>query len=198
MTPRHPISGVDPFRPGWRIATVTSVPTNPPDLSLTEWSVLGLIAEGDTYGFSIAKRFAPDGVAGRVWTIPRPLVYRAIETLTAEGLVESIGSEPGVGGPKRTLIRTTDAGRRELFAWLDRPIEHIRDARSHLLMKLLIIDRHHRSPALLVARQRAGIDAMAENLERQLAETEGFDTLLVRWRLFSVQTLDRFLLELGE
>jgi DNA-binding PadR family transcriptional regulator len=167
------------------------------ELSLTEWAVLGFVDEGDTYGFSVAKHFAPDGAAGRVWTVARPLVYRAIDTLTSGGLVQAVGSEPGAGGPQRTLIRTTSLGSDAVRGWLDEPVAHIRDARSHLLMKLLLIDRRHASSALLARRQRALLETMTAGLERQLDAATGFDAVLARWRLYSAETLDRFLQEMA-
>ena len=167
--------------------------TPSPDLSLTEWSVLGLIAEGDTYGFSIAKLFAANGPAGRIWTVARPLVYRAIDALTAQGLAVAVGSEPGDGGPRRTLVRVTLAGAAAITAWLDRPIEHVRDARSHLLMKLLLIHRRGGSYATLIDRQREDLAKMSAGLQRQIAAAEGFDGVIVRWRLSSVETIDHFL-----
>ena len=171
---------------------------NLPELSLTEWAVLGFIDEGDTYGFSVAKQFAAGGAAGRVWTVARPLVYRAIDTLTSQALVCALGSEPGAGGPRRTLIRVTPAGSAALAAWLEAPIDHVRDARSHLLMKLLLIERRGGSNATLVRRQRAALETMVIGLERQLDDATGFDGVLARWRLYSAETLDRFLAEITD
>jgi DNA-binding PadR family transcriptional regulator len=166
-------------------------------LSLTEWSVLGFVAEGETYGFSVARLFTPDGTAGKIWTVPRPLVYRAIDTLSTNGYVTEAGSQPGSGGPRRTLVRATSAGVDALDHWLDEPIAHIRDARSHLLMKLLLIDRRGGSPRALVTRQREELVGIIVGLERQIADADGFDVVILRWRLYSVETLDRFLAEVG-
>jgi DNA-binding PadR family transcriptional regulator len=178
------------------VTTFDGVDRSASELSLTEWSVLGFIVEGDTYGFSVAKDFAPDGEAGRVWTVARPLVYRAIDALSALDLVRAVGSEPGSGGPRRTLIRATPSGAEAVAKWLDEPIEHVRDARSHLLMKLLLIERRHGSPDRLAARQIEVLASMTAGLKRQLAAAEGFDVLLAKWRLYSAETLERFLKEL--
>ena len=82
-----------------------------------------------------------------------------------------------------------------LLEWLDQPIVHVRDARSQLLVKLLLLDRSNRDPTELVLRQRRLGAVMSEGLEAQLADASGFDELLLRWRLYSVQNLDRFLAE---
>lgn len=168
------------------------------ELSFTEWAVLGFIAEGDTYGFSVAKLFAPDGEAGRVWAVARPLVYRAIDALGEEGFVRSVGTAPGVGGPRRTLIKVTPSGARAVAQWIERPIEHVRDARSHLLMKLLLITRRGGSTGTFARRQQRTIAAMKSGLERQLPGAQGFDVVLVKWRLYSIEALDRFLEEIAD
>ena len=36
----------------------------------------------------------PDGEIGRVWALPKPLVYRALTTLQERGLVATAGEEP--------------------------------------------------------------------------------------------------------
>jgi DNA-binding PadR family transcriptional regulator len=168
------------------------------DLSFTEWSVLGFIAEGDTYGFSVAKLFAPDGEAGKVWTVARPLVYRAIDTLGEKGFLRSVGTAPGVGGPRRTLIKATPSGARAVAQWIDMPIEHVRDARSQLLMKLLLIARRGGSTEAFARRQQRAISGMKSGLERQLVGAKGFDVVLVKWRLYSVEALDHFLEEIAQ
>ena len=50
----------------------------PRDLSLTEWIVLALVAEGPSHGFAIAKELRADSDLGRVMTVQRALVYRAL------------------------------------------------------------------------------------------------------------------------
>lgn len=110
------------------------------DLSPGEWAVLALIAQAPTHGFAIAKALAPDGEVGRVWTLPRPLVYRAIDTLQAADLIEPRRTEQGQG-PRRTVVATTRRGKRFVAEWLEQPVEHVREARSQLLLKLLFLDR---------------------------------------------------------
>ena len=49
-----------------------------PGLSITEWVVLGLLAEAPAHGFALARELSRDTTLGQVWTVPRALVYRAI------------------------------------------------------------------------------------------------------------------------
>ena len=166
------------------------------DLSLGEWAVLGLVAEGETHGFALSRAFAPDGVIGRIWTIPRPLVYRAIASLQSTGYVRETGSVPGVRGPERRLIDLTAEGRVALDSWLAEPVAHVRDARSELLVKLLLLDRAGLDARDLLEAQAERIRPMLVGLREKLAQAEGFDATLARWRLASAEALANFVAEL--
>jgi DNA-binding PadR family transcriptional regulator len=76
-----------------------------------------------------------------VWTMGRPLVYRSLEILEQRGLIEAAGHEPGIRGPNRTILRITPAGRDALMLWLAEPVDHVRDVRSLLLLKLVFAER---------------------------------------------------------
>jgi DNA-binding PadR family transcriptional regulator len=165
-------------------------------LSLNEWAVLAAVAEGETHGFALAREFAPDGAIGRIWTIPRPLVYRAIGLLAAKGLVAEQGWAPGASAPRRRLVAVTPSGRSEVSRWLSRPIAHVRDARSDLLLKLLFLDRLGEDPSVLLAAQRAFLEPRLASLRAQFEVSTGFDQTLVRWRLYSNELLARFLEDL--
>jgi PadR family transcriptional regulator AphA len=166
--------------------------TSVEELSLREWAVLGLVAEGETHGFAVGRAFAADGAIGRIWTIPRPLVYRALTSLRAAGLVTETGSVPGVRGPARRLIKVTPKGRAALRRWLAEPISHVRDARSELLVKLLLLDRAGRDPVGLLEAQAARLHPMLAGLRAKLAQSDGFDATLARWRLTSAEALEGF------
>jgi hypothetical protein len=44
------------------------------------------------------------------------------------------------------LVEATAAGRRALTGWLAEPVEHVRDARSLLMLKLLFLARSDVDP----------------------------------------------------
>lgn len=163
---------------------------------LAEWAVLGIVAEGPTHGFAVARELAPDGSVGGLWTVPRPLVYRAISALEADGLLGRVGSSPGRAGPRRTIIAATSAGMEALERWLGTPVVHVRDARSELLVKLLLHHRAGRDAVALIAAQRRQLEPMLEGLREQLDAAEGFDRTVVRWRLSTTVALDLFLAEI--
>lgn len=161
------------------------------DLSLTEWVVLGVVGEGPTHGFAIARQLRSDSDLGRVITVQRPLVYRALDRLTAAGMIEAAQVEPGDAGPNRTIHRTTRRGRAALARWLDRPVDHVRDLRVEFLAKLRLNERRSRSAARLVQAQRAALDTTLT----RLARTQG-DDVVDRWRHHNAAAVDAFLSEL--
>jgi len=166
--------------------------TGAPELSLADWAVLGVIAEQPTHGWAVARLLAGGGDVGRVWTVPRPIVYRSITTLTARGFVEETGEVAGGRGPKRSIVRATRAGRAALTRWLDEPVDHVRDVRGAFLLKLAFLDRAGRDRTALVQRQLDELAPVFAGL-RKPARGEGFDFVLAGWRRESALGVRRFL-----
>lgn len=164
--------------------------------ALPEWTVLAVVREKPAHGFAVAALTARDGDLGRVWQMPRPVIYRALSRLEAAGLVVPKDVESG-GGPPRTVYAITDAGRHAVDDWLARPVAHVRELRSHLLMKLALLDRRGLPRASLVAAQRTALEPVlaAVAAERELAD--GFDAVLLSWRHGNVAAAMRFLEEIG-
>ena len=152
-----------------------------PSLSLAEWTVLALISEHPTHGFAIAQLTAPDGELGRIWHIPRPVIYRTIGRLEEAELVAPQAVEPG-RGPQRTIYAATTAGRKAAAAWLDTPVDHIRDVRSQLLIKLALLDRAGTDPTGLLRRQKAILQPIASAVATERPQRKGFDATLLAWR----------------
>jgi DNA-binding PadR family transcriptional regulator len=168
------------------------MPASRDDLILGEWAVLALVAEAPTHGFEIARAMAPGGEIGAVWAMRRPVVYRAVDELVARGLVEPRGDESSPRGPRRRILRTTRAGRARLRRWLAEPVEHVRDARSALLLKLLFLDRAGRDPTALLEAQAELFGAALRGLEERRARAQGFDRVLFSWRAESASAAVRF------
>ena len=139
----------------------------PERLTTGEWAVLSLVGEGPTHGFAVARAMAPGGEVGRVWAMRRPLVYRTLEQLEARDLTRIAGTEASATGPPRTLIESTDEGARKVGEWLREPVEHLRDARSELMLKLLFLDRRSADPAPLLEAQRAWLVARESELRAE-------------------------------
>jgi DNA-binding PadR family transcriptional regulator len=161
-------------------------------LSAGEWAVLALLSEGPAHGFALARAMAPTGEVGQVWAMRRPLVYRALETLAQRKLIRPAGTVPSQSGPQRTILRVTPAGRRAVTAWLGQPVNHVRDARSLLMLKLLFLSRREADPEPLLLAQRERFAGVAEGLGAAAEDAAGFDRALAIWRLESTTAALRF------
>jgi PadR family transcriptional regulator AphA len=157
------------------------------DRPLAEWMVLALLAEEPSHGFALARLLAPGGEVGRVWAASRPLTYRAIDQLAAEGLIVSVRTEPG-HGPQRTVHELTPSGRDALATWLDTPVPRFRDVRATLLAKLLVLERSGRSTRrLLAAQRRAFAPRLAEVRATPIVDS------VTRWRRTQADAIAAFL-----
>jgi PadR family transcriptional regulator AphA len=152
-----------------------------PELSLPEWTVLTVLSQQPAHGFAVAQLTAEHAVLGRIWHIPRPIVYRAIGRLTDAGLVTPQCTEPGQG-PQRTIYAATERGHLAAEHWLGTPVQHIRDIRSHLLLKLALLHRAGADPTDLLQRQRAVLEPIAGAIDTRPPQDQGFDATLLAWR----------------
>jgi PadR family transcriptional regulator AphA len=168
------------------------------ELATGEWAVLALVAERPTHGFAVARELAPGGDVGRVWAMRRPLVYRTLDILAGLELTRVAGNQPSGSGPPRTLMEPTAAGTERVSRWLATPVEHVRDARSELMLKLLFLDRAGRDPATLLSAQHERLSVQERELAAALAAAEGFGRTLALWRLESTRALLRFTAAAGE
>lgn len=169
------------------------MPSADEQLPASEWAVLALLAEGPTHGFAIARAMAEGGEIGKVWSLRRPRVYYAIEALTRRGLARPAKTEASRTGPHRTVLRLTPSGRRAITTWLATPVEHIRDGRSLLLLKLVFLDRQGADPRPLLDAQRARFQSIAERLQGSVDAASGFDQTLLKWRLETATAAVRFI-----
>jgi PadR family transcriptional regulator AphA len=152
-----------------------------PDMSLPEWLVLTILRQQSAHGFAVAQLTAADGDIGRVWQIPKAVVYRAIGRLLDARLIAPEGTEPGLG-PQRTVYAATADGRTAADRWLYAPVEHVREIRSELLLKLALLDRAGEDPTPLLQGQRAVLEPIAQAIEARRARSAGFDATLLAWR----------------
>lgn len=160
-------------------------------LLLGEWACLGVLAAGPTHGFAIASRLRPDADLGRIWSLSRPLTYRAIEQLLKAGYVRPVGEEPGIAGGNRTVLAITDTGRHALHEWFQRPVLHLRDLRSELLLKLQLAHALDIETTGMIDTQRCIVTETHRGLQRHMRESP--DDIVTRWRLESAEAALRFL-----
>ncbi|HEY6628016.1 MAG TPA: helix-turn-helix transcriptional regulator [Acidimicrobiia bacterium] len=161
-----------------------------PQLSLTEYAVLGVLAEGPTHGFAISRDLAPKGSVGRVLTVRRPLTYRALDRLVSVGLATPVHSERGDGGPQRLVHKATPAGKRRLKRWLGEPVWHVRDMRIEFQLKLVLLQRSGSSPLALIEKQRRLLGPTLVALDIQSSDPPD---LLELWRQHNAAATDGYL-----
>jgi DNA-binding PadR family transcriptional regulator len=162
-------------------------------LSLSEWMVLSLVCEGVTHGNEVTSHLARYGDLGHVWNVQKAVVYRSLERLTSLGLVRSAGEERTSKGPVRLLFEATGEGRTAALAWQQQPVQHTRDVRSELLVKLALLDRSGTDPRDLLVAQRALLAPAAEIMPDKIAAAPGFEQTLLRWRYENLTATIRFL-----
>jgi PadR family transcriptional regulator AphA len=164
-------------------AVTRSTPPTLTTLSLSDWVVLCLVAEGPTHGFAIAQLTASSGAVGRVWRVPKPVVYRALDRLLEHGLIAEVGTESGGYGPQRTRVQVTAGGKATARRWLHQPVRHVRDTRSELLLKLALLERTGAGTGRLLAAQLRVLEPIVEGLAEQHRQAQGFDQVLGAFRL---------------
>jgi DNA-binding PadR family transcriptional regulator len=153
------------------------------ELLLGEWACLGLLCAEPSHGFAIAAQLRPDTEIGRIWSVSRPLTYRSLDQLGERGLIRPIASEPGHAGPNRTILAPTRSGRTRLRAWLQTPVEHLRDLRSELLLKIALADRCDIGIGDMLRAQQGRLEAQSATLAAAAFDDAGavVDTVAL-WR----------------
>ena len=127
--------------------------------------------------------------------VTRALTYRSLDQLTTRGYVHAVGEEPGIAGGNRTILAATRSGRAQLRRWLSTPVNHLRDLRSELLLKLIIADLCGIHIDEMLDRQHAHIEAMAEAISAQIDPAAPLDVVDL-WRQESSSAALRFLTRL--
>ena len=164
-----------------------------PDLSLSEWIVLSLVSEGPTHGNAVAHLLSRGGDLGQIWKVHKAVVYRSLDRLTQLRLIQPAGEQLSSLGPVRQLVDATEAGRAAALAWLHRPVEHARDIRSELLVKLALLRRAGDDPGDLLTAQHALLAPVAAALHDRSAAVDGFDRTLLLWRYTNASAALSFL-----
>ncbi len=166
---------------------------SPPQMSLTDWLVLALLCEQPRHGFAVARELEAGSELGGIWTVRRPLVYRSLDHLALEGLIEPRSVEPGAQGPHRTVMAPTRTGRARVTRWLDQPAAHPRDVRTELLAKLALRARRGRELSTLARAQLARFANVRDGIEQRRRQSGGVERLTLQWRLSANDGIARFL-----
>jgi len=157
-------------------------------LPFAEWVCLALITQKVSHGWAVGSMLAPGGELGRIWALSRPLTYRAIDGLVDKALITRGGHAAG-RGRDRVVLAPTLAGRRAAKRWMDSPVEHLRDVRTELLVKLFLRERAGLDNQPLLALQLE----LFESTINALTSTDPDDDFVDLWRRESARAVRRFL-----
>ncbi len=164
---------------------------NEQPLLLGEWACLGILYPAPTHGFAIAARLKPDGDVGRVWSISRPLTYRCLKQLADRGCIHAVGEERGIAGGNRTILAATRSGRAQLRKWLRTPVQHLRDVRSELLLKMIVADLCGIDTSPMLEQQHVLIEQLAGAIAGPVDDGTHADVVDL-WRIESSRAAQRF------
>lgn len=164
-------------------------------------ALLAALLEGEASGYALAKRF--DVAVANFWSATPQQLYRELDRLEAEGLVEARVVEQQ-RRPNKRVFTLSDAGRDELVAFTARPARPAA-IRDELLVKLQAIDageteaveaavaerrRHAREKLALYERIRDGMLAGRSEDEHLLeAERVGPYLTLLGGRMYESQVI---------
>lgn len=168
------------------------------DLSLNAWAVLTLLVDdGPHHGFALARKLGRTTEVGRVWSVSRPLVYRALDQLERRDLAFSGPELASPVGPSRQDYTATVDGAEAVNRWRSQPVRRLRDVRPDLLLKLTLAWRAEIDLRPLLA-------AQAEQFSQLLAAPPVTDedptspTVVVdTWREEQAYAIDRTLSRLA-
>jgi len=121
-----------------------------------------------------------------------------MDRLELLGYIRTIGKEPSSLGPEKSLSEATQEGQRAAEAWLGQPVDHPRDVRSELLIKLALRDRIGADALGLLQQQHALLAPIAAVLSDRLQDATGFERTLALWRSESISATLRFLEATGQ
>ena len=162
------------------------------ELNLTEWVVLALASEAPTHGWTIVQAVRRGGPIGEAWSSSGPLVYRAISRLQEVGLLRPVGLAEGQG-PNRVILETTQEGAEMVAAWLQQPVDHVREVRTAFLVKLLLLERRGEDRRALVRLQRERLAPVIAGLAERAAAAADPERPVATWRAMNAEAVMRFL-----
>jgi DNA-binding PadR family transcriptional regulator len=102
-------------------------------------AVLGLLAEGPSYGYELKARFE-DAVGPQWGELNIGHLYQILDRLMRDGFVTR-RAVPQVDRPDKVVYRLSKAGREELEGWLHQPFVRQSGYRDDVFLKLLVAAR---------------------------------------------------------
>jgi DNA-binding PadR family transcriptional regulator len=155
-------------------------------------ALLALLSEGPKYGLRLQTEF--QSRTGEVWPLNVGQVYTTLQRLERDGLVET---DEGDGGRAQKRYRITNAGDRELAAWLRLPPALVPPPRDELVIKVLValqvpgIDIHE----ILQVHRRHVVEVMQRytRIKAAAGEDDVAVALVADAELFRLEAIVRWL-----
>lgn len=166
---------------------------NGDQLSLADHVCLVLIVNGAEHGWAVVQQLQPATPLGRIWSLSRALTYRSIENLVELKYVRRRGPSAGKGADRR-LVNATTLGRGIAAKWLTTPVDHLRDVRTELLLKLELRTQGRKSNTSFIRRQQKTFAPVIASLE---ATARSSKVPVDLWRSESAKSINAFLQKLG-
>lgn len=142
-----------------------------------EYAALGLLLGRPMHGYEMARYFDRDDLS-EVCPIEQSMLYTYIRNIEERGLVGWTEVRVGLR-PPRKLYELSPAGYDLIQAWLDEPVQRLREVRLDFLLKLYFLHSLDRArEKALLARQIGICEEYEARLRgRELAST-GFARLV--------------------
>lgn len=146
-------------------------------LSTGELAVLGVLTKRPMHGYEMARYFDRDDLT-EICPIEQSMLYTHIRKVEERGLVSWSEERVGLRPPRKTYA-LTDAGRDVLHAWLETPVERMRQIRLEFLLKLYFLhDLDPLSELELLRRQIEICQVYQGRLKLRANTSEGFSRLV--------------------
>lgn len=123
-------------------------------LNAGDYPVLAVLSLAPAHGYDV-WRYIRDRLAG-VWNLGRSQVYALLSQLERDGLVYHERVEQS-NLPSRKVFYLTAEGQRVCDDWIRLPVEHVRDCRLELPVKLHFARRHSSEGASRLVRDQVAV-----------------------------------------
>jgi len=100
-----------------------------------ELTLLGILERTPMHGYNLCKAVQTLDGFDLVWKVKQSSLYALVDKLEAGGLLES-DLVPGESHPSRKELRVTPTGRAALAAWVDSPVDSVRQMRQDFFARL--------------------------------------------------------------
>jgi DNA-binding PadR family transcriptional regulator len=148
------------------------------------YTLLGLLNEADRHGYDLKQSY--DRRFGSVRPLRFGQVYRTLAQLERDGLIETVGVEPG-SGPDRKRYAITRNGVTDLERWLAEPEDPQPQLQTVLFTKVALALLSGKPADAFLEDQRQRHLAVMRELTAAKRGASQRDTMLIDYQLFHIE-----------